>query len=136
MGFDDDLDLGVSYEKRAVDYFDHTEYEHKTGYFKEYDLIFDNNIKVEVKIDRLGINTGNFCIEYMYNNIESGISSTKSDYYLYFMVGNSKEYVYKIPTVKIREIIKNNNFRSIDCGDGRRSKCYLINREVFKDYLL
>lgn len=136
MGFDDDLDLGVSYEKRAVDYFDHTEYEHKTGYFKEYDLIFDNNIKVEVKIDRLGINTGNFCIEYMYNNIESGISSTKSDYYLYFMIGNSKEYVYKIPTVKIREIIKNNNFRSIDCGDGRRSKCYLINREVFKDYLL
>ena len=136
MGFDDDLDLGVSYEKRAVDYFDHTEYEHKTGYFKDYDLIFDNNIKVEVKIDRLGMNTGNLCIEYMYNNIESGISSTKSDYYLYFMVGANNEYIYKIPTDKIREAILNNNFRSIDCGDGRKSKCYLINREIFKDYLL
>jgi hypothetical protein len=94
----------------------------------------NNWIKVEVKCDRMTKKTKNICIEFKCSNKSSGITTTESDYYIYFVVGTDD--VYKIPTNDIRKIIRDNNFRTYKGGDFGRSEFYLIPEKHFENYLV
>jgi len=138
MSFTEDLAFGKNYEKLATEYFESDIVEHAPNKrFKPYDFkVFENNkwIKVEVKSDRMTKETGNICIEFKCSNKPSGITTTESDYYIYFVVGTDD--VYKIQTEDIRAIIKNNKFRTCKGGDFGRSEFYLIPRKYFEEYLV
>ena len=91
----------------------------------------------EMKSDSKTHETGNVIIEYESRGKPSGISTSKSDYYLYEVEKPDSSDYYLIPTEKIRELIKNHMksqfyVRTVVGGDvGSQTKMYLIRLAVF-----
>ena len=140
MTFIKDLELGNKYEKDFVKDLRPEDYKIMNGKFKEYDIEIYKYGKTkyyEVKSDRFTHKTGNFCIEYECNSNESGITSTTSDYYVYYVIKPNNEHdIYVIPTRKIRRLIKKQEYKKdISGGDGYRSRFYLFDKDKFEEYL-
>jgi len=137
--FLNDLSFGKKYESILASYLQpfYININKIEGKFKDYDIICDNKIKYEVKSDRLSIKTGNLAIEFMCNNKESGITSTQSDYYAYFIIKSPDDYdLYIIPTNDIKDKIKEKQYKKIvKGGDAWRSQMYLFDLSIFKDYI-
>ena len=139
MGFKADLEFGQQYEIKLLNYITYSTYQISTGKFKHYDLLIDNTIKYEVKADRMAKKTGNICIEYECNNKPSGITTTESNYYAYFIegIGDDEPILYIIPTDIIRHEIKNKTYkRECKGGNGYRAKLYLFKLECFNNYIV
>lgn len=137
MTFKKDLEFGQLYERIFIEHEKLQNYKLSEGKFKEYDIIDnDNNIKYEVKTDRLSHKTGNICIEYECNNKPSGINTTQADYYIYFVLDNEDYTIYKIPVEKIKLMIndKSLKLKSVKGGDGFRSSLYLFKVHLFNEY--
>jgi len=134
-GFRNDLNFGQKYEKLFCELMGLTDFNISKGKFKPYDIL-DNvtNLKYEVKSDRLGYKTGNIAIEYECSNKPSGITTTEADYYPYFIINKTGYDLYLIPVEVIREKIKTGNRRSVNGGDGYRSKMYLFKISEFDEY--
>ena len=82
----------------------------KFGEFHEQ-LLFQSlsktgNVTVEVKTDRLAVQTGNLAIEFRYRGRPSGIQTTKSDEYFFVIVeeDGSIRYRFNIPTARLKKI--------------------------------
>jgi hypothetical protein len=134
--FKGDLKLGNKYEIKATGLFEYDSCDIKKGKFKAYDFSFKKDNKetfVEVKSDRIAHKTGNLCIEYKCNNLDSGITTTTAHYWVYYVIGDKKDDVYIIPTDELRKIAC--SFRSVNGGDGFRSKMYLVPRTKLIKYL-
>ena len=141
MNFKNDLKFGKKYEMELLKYLDYNIYETKDGLFKEYDLkinINQKSITYEVKADRLTYITNNIAIEYECSKKDSGISTTKSDFYAYFIIKPNDNYdLYIIPTEDIKTFIKENKFiRIVNGGDNYNSKMYLFNVNIFKNFII
>jgi hypothetical protein len=138
MSFIKDLKRGLKYENEFLKYIDYDYYKQSTGKFKDYDLsIYKNDINItyEIKADFISYKTNNICIEYECNNKLSGISSTKSNYYGYFIINNNIYDLYIIDTNIIKSMIKDRKYKkSMNGGDGKRSKFYLFDINLFKEY--
>ena len=132
--FRKDLNFGMKYEREALIYFTHKEYIFNNDY--KYDILFDDNLKVEVKSDRLAYKTNNICIEYMYKNKPSGITKTEASIYIYFIIKPDNTYsLYKIPVDILKEFIENKQYiKDLKTGEGAMS--YLFNLSVFSDYIV
>lgn len=134
MGFKEDLKEGQKIEDEFINLLslkDSIIIKAPNKQFYDYDFIIDN-IKYECKFDKLASKTGNICIEFECNNKPSGISTTKSKYYLIKTFDN----LYKIKVKKIKKLIDENNFKVVNGGDGYRAKMYLINISYFEKYIL
>jgi len=132
-----DLKLGNKYEEEALKFIKYDKYKISKGNFKPYDIkVWFNGKKTryEIKADRLGYKTGNLAIEYKCNNLDSGINSTKSKYYIYFIIKNDGYDVYKIKTKKLKKLVK--NCRSVRGGCGFRSQMYLLKINQLEEYLI
>ena len=102
-------------------------------YFPYYDL------KIEVKVDREWISTGNVAIEIGRKGKPAGLSITTAEYYIYKL---DKLYYCNVEKLKkyLREYIQNYPSSVINCGDGNRARVvllpltsfYLIFKELFK----
>lgn len=90
-------------------------------------------IKTDVKCAPL-FDTGNIFIEYESRGKPSGISVTKSDWFVTHFI-YLKE-IWFIKSDKLKELINNNEFPIFkDAGDiGSETNGYLINRKKFKEY--
>lgn len=138
--FEADLKLGKVYEKIALKFFDYNRYKQSKGNNKKYDLkLYTNDenerskiIKVEVKCDRKAYKTNNIVIEYECNNKPSGINATKSDYYIYFILGT--DIVYKIDISSLKFLCL--SCRTVCGGDGMRSKMYILPMTRLKNYIV
>lgn len=136
--FQNDLKFGNFYENKLIS---DLKLENVTmapsKKFYDWDIMA-NNITYEVKTDRYTSRTGNFCIEFRCNNNPSGISTSKADYYAYYVTPNlkgAKDELYLIPTNDLKQIIKNNNFQVRNLGDNKKSECYLIPKSFFSSYI-
>ena len=139
MNFVEDLKFGKKYENELLKYIIYDSYNLADGLFKDYDLkinINQKSITYEVKADRLTYKTNNIAIEYECSKKDSGISTTKSDFYAYFIIKPNDNYdLYIIPTEDIKTFIKENKFiRIVNGGDNYNSKMYLFNVNIFKKY--
>lgn len=107
----------------------------KTSDSKFYDIEYDG-IKYEVKADRLTYRTGNLCIEFSSNGIESGIAITEANIYAYFIVRPNGSYdLYLIPVEHIKTQIKERGYKSIlNGGYNKLSRFYLFPLEKFSAY--
>jgi len=134
-----DLEFGKIYENKAMKLINYKCFPSK-GKCKEYDFYYikdGKKIYIEVKSDKLACKTGNLCIEYKFKNNPSGISATKSDYWIYFICRHEQEdEIYIIPTNKLKEIIKLDYCRSVSAGDNKMSKCKLVPKILLRDYLI
>jgi len=139
MVFVADLEYGREKERFAMAMFDYEEaVEAPSKKFPDWDFGLkgkgdDEFTYFEVKSDRMTQRTGNIAIEHMCNEMPSGIETTKSDWYLYFVEG--ERTYYEIPTDTIRQMIKENKwFKDWRGGDGQRALMYLFRRELFDEY--
>ena len=132
--FLEDLKMGNQYELETLKFYTYTTYKLNNDY--KYDLLLDDNIKIEVKADRMTYKTNNICIEYECNNKPSGISRSEASIYCYYVVKPDMGYdLYKIPVEDIKVMITNNLYkRSMNGGDGWRSKFYLFDISHFRKY--
>jgi len=130
---------GQKYEKKCLEYLDYdsVEFPPANVIFKDYDLtIIKNNIRttIEVKSDRQASTTNNLCIECESNNKPSGISSTKADFWVYFIVFPNYDECYKIPTNELKNLVKNSTI--FKGGDRGLSRMYLLSKYKLQNYLI
>lgn len=139
--FTNDLKFGQSYENKAIEYYVNNGYKLidnsiNKGCFKDYDFIVSNGdeLKIEVKADRLAYKTGNICIEFECNNKPSGIETTKADIYMYYIINGNN---YCIPVNIIKDYINDNKYiRIVKGGDRYMSNMYLFKINLFNNYLI
>ena len=143
--FDRDFQQGKYYEKKAIELFNYDDYHIAKRGCKEYDFWFikdGDKTFVEVKSERYASITNNLAIEFQYKGRPSGISITKADFYVYYILhtGNGtvkgdikREECYMIPTDELREIAK--KCRIVKGGDGYHSMIYLVHKALLKKYL-
>ena len=135
------LHKGMKYELESLKYFPKTKsyvQSDPSVCFKDYDLLItmedDTQLKVEVKADFMGSRTGNVAVEWECNGQPSGISSTKADVWVFFVVyPGCMDDCYIIPTSKLLEISK--NCRTVSGGDGNRSRMLLLPTNRLANFL-
>lgn len=128
MGFMNDLEFGKKYEELSKTYIPPEEklIDCPEGKCKPYDFKTDR-FAYETKSDRLAykFNYKTMFIEYECNGVGSGITTTKADYWFYFMVKPDGSYIlYEIPITNLKQACK--GCRSISGGDGGRVKGYIV----------
>jgi hypothetical protein len=120
---------GVTLTKTFNRYFDKC-LDFGEKYENEFEEIFHKQ-KVEVKTDRRCQETGNVFVEYQSRGKDSGIKTTKADYWVFCLWRpDKKKHTWVIlPTIKLKRIIRKNNYRTIAGGDNRTSLGYLVPKE-------
>ena len=107
-----DLNTNIKYEHIAANkicILNKTTIKHTCNDFN-YDFMTTDNISYEVKNDRMSNKTGNYFIEFLgRNNMISGISKTKADYYI---ITNSIDY-YLIKINLLKSLCKNQRVLSL-----------------------
>ena len=140
MTFQKDLKFGLKYELEFLKYINYDTFEQSKGKFKDYDLLITKDgieTTYEIKTDRMAYRTNNLCVEYECNKNPSGISTTTSNFYGYFIIKNNCHDVYIIPTDFIRECIDNKLYkRDMAGGDFKRAKFYLFDISIFNEFLI
>ena len=130
MKFQSDLKFGQIYEKEFIKIMGFQTYKHETSKaIKEYDIIVKHNgseTKYEIKADRFSYKTGNVCIVIANCGRPSGITSTKSDYWGYFVIKPDGYDLYLIPTEELKEMINPKKYKVLRGGDGKKSELILI----------
>lgn len=93
-----------------------------------------NGVMYEVKSDRRAYKTGNLVIEYEHTGVPSGISITKADVWMYFVINGDEGYTcYKIPIGEIHRAIITGKHKKSSCDNGN-SKFHLIPASVFSAF--
>ena len=133
------FELGLKYEAMLPDYVEqgYDEYvKAPNKQFPDWDAKFRYGNKwrhYEVKADFSAHKTGNLFIEHRHTGVPSGISLTKSDYYVFFILNreeNREELVnvYEIPTEILKEKCNSGRYRTATCYNSgwNKSEGYLI----------
>jgi hypothetical protein len=139
MGFEKDLEFGKKFEKKFIEHMKFVDYELIEGKCLEYDIIVKDSGKTkyyEVKADRKAQFTQNMCFEFESNGCPSGIATSKSHYYGYFILYDDGTYdLYKIPTSRIKKNIERNMYSRIMRGcEYGKNKFYLFRKDLFLKY--
>ena len=129
------FELGLKYEKLLPDYVEegYDEYvKAPNKQFPDWDAKFRYGNEwrhYEVKADFSANKTGNLFIEYRHTGVPSGISLTKSEYYVFFILnGEELVDVYEIPTEILKEKCNSGRYRTATCYNSgwNKSEGYLI----------
>jgi hypothetical protein len=106
---------------------------------KDYDLSFDllnkvtKTITFEVKTDKKD-DTGNVFFERSCSGVLSGVMSSKSDYFIYFLPRRLKNNLYFIDTKMLKHVLAIfDHCINYGGGDGGRVVSYLINTDDFNE---
>jgi hypothetical protein len=139
MSFKLDLEFGQIYEKKLVELLPNESYVIKQGYFPDYDVELVNNgvtYKYECKADRYAYKTQQMALECECNKKPSGISTTKADYYAYYVIKPYNLFeLYVIPVNVLKECITEHKYKRIVYGgDKLASKLYILNLSLFESY--
>ena len=89
---------------------------------KDYDILLENDFKIEVKFIGTFHEYNTINIECFRNNKPSGILTTQSDYYI---ITNGKIY-YLIKTDELLKISQNSEIKKL-----KYSFCYVIPKTLF-----
>jgi hypothetical protein len=136
MCFKKDLAFGQTYQELAKKYIgDEVVIDSPVGLFKDYD--FKTNIaSYEVKSDRLAHKYGcqTMFIEFECNGKESGIASTKADYWFYFMVKPEGFVLYKLPVGILKDRCLHS--RILGGGDNGKVRGYIVLVSGLEKYMI
>lgn len=144
--FNKDLEYGRKGEKIVATYLALQGMQIIEGISKDYfnpdyDLLMyspkhDKNLKMEVKTDDYvsdSSDTGNIAIEIMFRGSPSGLGSTKSDWWIYYMPNIGSNNLWMMEVSKLKQLIKDNikNLKVVMGGDEDKSKLVLIPRKKY-----
>tara|TARA_R100000664_G_scaffold34214_1_gene55122 strand:- start:2752 stop:3243 length:492 start_codon:yes stop_codon:yes gene_type:complete len=116
----------------------------ESGDNKDYDIVMyspkaDKNLYMEVKTDNYvddENDTGNIAIEIRYRGNPSGISTTKADWWVYYMPDISHSNLWMMECDKLKRLIKENiqELKVVKGGDNNWSELVLIPRKKYAQY--
>ena len=98
--------------------------------YKGYDIFIpEKNDRIEVKYDKMSIQTGNYAIEIEYGGKDSGLMTTEADYWIIF---DSIAYLMIEPQRIIECILKNKLVYTHlqGLGDSKDKKVFLIKKQL------
>jgi hypothetical protein len=102
------------------------------GYFKDYDIyVPEKKLKIEVKLDRKSLYTGNFVVEIEMYNKPSALFVTKSDFWIFY---DGLELMY-IKPIEIKDIIIWNELKAvrfIGNGDTESKRAILVPKHLIR----
>jgi hypothetical protein len=103
------------------------------GYFKEYDIyVPENDIKIEVKLDKKSTITGNLVVEIEMFNKPSALFTTKSDYWVFC---DGIELMWISPS-SIKDIIIWNGLKAVTFignGDTQKKRAVLVPKDLIRN---
>jgi hypothetical protein len=103
------------------------------GYFKEYDIyVPENDIKIEVKLDKKSIVTGNLVVEIEMFNKPSALFTTKSDFWVFC---DGIELMWISPS-SIKDIIIWNGLKAVTFignGDTQKKRAVLVPKDLIRN---
>ena len=103
------------------------------GYFKEYDIyVPENDIKIEVKLDKKSTITGNLVVEIEMFNKPSALFTTKSDFWVFC---DGIELMWISPN-KIKDIIIWNGLKAVTFignGDTQKKRAVLVPKDLIRN---
>ena len=126
-----DLLRGHVGEKIVIDYLlnDYKTVKAIPGNHKEYDLLVDDELTFEVKMDVKSRETGNIAVEHESYGKPSGITTTTANYWAFIYWYKDAWYGGILPTKSLKKICK--GAWSINGGDDMASKIYLMSVSKF-----
>jgi hypothetical protein len=129
--FENCLAIGEQSEYEFKEILEDLGFEVEKSNSSEYDLKAGGKT-FEIKTDLLHTMTGNVAIELdkCINGGNSGLSITKSDFYVYKLIRD--KYFYLIETDELRKFINENDFRIEFGGDRNDYRVVLIPSALFK----
>ena len=99
------------------------------GYFKDFDIFVpETKQAIEVKYDKMASETGNIVIEVSFNGKDSGLMTTKADWWVFCTAQNMMWF----KPCRIKDYIVQYNPRLCEFtgrGDSKPKKAYLIKEE-------
>ena len=135
--FKNDLSFGDFWAQRQLEMLGITKYRKMDGKFSGFDYITvegDEIVLREMKSCRLGHKTGNIAIEFKCSGRDSGIQTTKADYWNYLIVETGE--LYNIPVSVLKDAVHRMKWADIlSGGDNNGAMLYLFPKEVFAAYL-
>jgi hypothetical protein len=139
MGFSTDLNFGKIYENKFVKIMKFKDYKVIDGKCLEFDIVeYEDGDETlyEVKADRKAQHTQNMCFEFESNGCPSGIATSKSHFYGYFILFDNGTYdLYVIPTWRIKRYVRKGLYSRIQRGcEYGKNKFYLFQKDMFLKY--
>lgn len=133
--FNEDLHIGLKQEQILLDKIrEKYPCSVQIPAYKGYDLFIpETNDRIEVKYDKMSIQTGNYAIEIEYGGNESGLMTTEADYWIIY---DSIHYLMIEPK-RIIECILKHRLVYVDMtgkGDSKAKKAFLIKKDILKKY--
>jgi hypothetical protein len=141
LNFKDDLILSQTGEIKTINFLEQKGLKYlSSNNDNKYDLMMGKDEKVftyEVKTDFKCaplFDTGNLFVEFECRKHPSGISVTKSDWFVTYFI--YLDELWFIKSENLKKLINDNDFQIfIDAGDiNSETKGYLINRKKFKKH--
>ena len=92
-----------------------------------YDFITSDNIKYEVKHDKVSVLTGNFFIECASDGKPSGILTTDAQYYIIV----SGDIYYLVPTETIKQLVHDKKYiRTVSTKITNKTDGFIFNKDT------
>ncbi|WP_456867060.1 hypothetical protein [Galbibacter sp. BG1] len=93
------------------------------GNHKEYDILINDKISLEVKVDNKAIETNNILIESECNGKPSGITTTKASHWVFI----THQKVIWVETIKLKKLLKKykDSYYTIQ-GDWQAKRGYFL----------
>ena len=108
--------------------FSVTQFSKDLSYGKKHEkLVMKSLEKYELKTDRMAHKTGNVYVEFKSRGKDSGISTSKSDTWIFKIVSNGDRHLFSIhiPLSRLKKLVSK-DYRVVPGGDNLTSKGYLV----------
>ncbi len=108
--------------------FSVTKFNKDLKYGKKHEkLVMESRLDYELKTDRLAYKTGNLYIEYQSRGKDSGITTSKSNLWIFKIVDKKDKHLFsiEIPLDRLKKLV-HNKYSTVLGGDYRTSKGYLV----------
>jgi hypothetical protein len=135
--FKKDLKIGKKGEDYIIEFLENKGFKFiERNNDKSFDILMEwrgKKIKYEIKTDVYPKDTGNMVIEFESRGKESGISVTKSHYYIYYYAHYDE--IWLIRTKDLKKLIKENKLRYVVGGDWKsNTKMWVIKKEEYRNW--
>ncbi len=108
--------------------FSITKFNKDLSYGKKHEkLVMKSMENFELKTDRMAHKTGNVYVEFQSRGKNSGITTSKSDTWIFKIVSNGDRHLFSIhiPLTRLKKLVSK-DYRVVPGGDNLTSKGYLV----------
>ena len=138
MTFADDLAVGQEVERKVLKTIQ-ASYPKALmidGYFKDFDILVpETKQAIEVKYDIKSEKTGNVCVEISFGGKDSGLITTKADWWVFVV----HDGIYWVKTERLKFLIIKHTPQLIPYtpkGETKQATAYIVKKTILAQYAI